>query len=459
MELAKRLRGRGVRVFDQRHDRGQPRVELRREHPGVFGAHLDQLVLDRAERPGKRPRRVLDRRGVEPRRPRFGLRPEVAQHHDRVVDAVEQIVRSPRPGVLLAQVVVRRWHARVAHDRERLHQGAAAGRETDLIGTRWHPGGHERVGRAAPALVVRELRGVGAAQVPHEPVGARVARRPRLLVASGGSRRAARERSDGAPVGVEERERELARRVLQPVVDDHAVRRVLAGVEQTLLLLAGRRLDLPVRIAHRADHAVRDLTARPRLVAVTAIRPPADRRPRGEQMRVGARDRAGHLVERREVVEDPERAAVGRDHQIGVLHDQVVDRRDRQVARQPLPRAAVVERHPDLRLGAAVEQPAAVRILADHPGELAIRQAVGDALPRASVVARLEQIRARVIELVASGGDVAGGRVVRRRLEDADQRPFGQVRRRHRLPCPAAVAREMDEAVVGARPEHVALVG
>ena len=46
----------------------------------------------------------------------------------------------------------------------------------------------------------------------------------------------------------------------------------------------------------------------------------------------------GHVVaelpQRREVVKNPEGTAVGCDHQIVVLHDQVVDRRRRQIQLQ-----------------------------------------------------------------------------------------------------------------------------
>ena len=46
-----------------------------------------------------------------------------------------------------------------------------------------------------------------------------------------------------------------------------------------------------------------------------------------------------------------------------------------------------------------------------------------------------------------------------RRLDHADQRPFGQVRRRDRLPGSAAIAREVHQPVVAARPEDTRLVG
>ena len=51
------------------------------------------------------------------------------------------------------------------------------------------------------------------------------------------------------------------------------------------------------------------------------------------------------LPERREVVEDPQTAAVRRDHEVAVPDRQIPDRRHRQVQAQRLPALAVVERH------------------------------------------------------------------------------------------------------------------
>ena len=163
-------------------------------------------------------------------------------------------------------------------------------------------------------------------------------------------------------------------------------------------------------------------------------------------------------MQRRQVVEDPERAAVGGDDHVRVLDDQVVDRGDRQIRAQGLPRAAGVEGHPHPRLGSRVEQPATAWVLADHPRDLAVRDAFGDARPAAAVVRRLEQIRAWVVELVACGRHVARGGVVGRRLQHADERPLGQLGRRHQLPGPPAITRQVHEPVVGAGPQHIALV-
>ena len=74
-----------------------------------------------------------------------------------------------------------------------------------------------------------------------------------------------------------------------------------------------------------------------------------------------AERRRVELAQQRDVVEDPERAAVRRREQVAVLNQQIVHRNDRQVQSQRLPVTAVVERNVDAGLGARVEQPATLR--------------------------------------------------------------------------------------------------
>ena len=63
------------------------------------------------------------------------------------------------------------------------------------------------------------------------------------------------------------------------------------------------------------------------------------------------------LAQHADVVEHVEAAAVRADHEVALFRDDAVDRRDRQVELQRLPRRAVVERHVDAVLGADIEQP------------------------------------------------------------------------------------------------------
>ncbi len=74
------------------------------------------------------------------------------------------------------------------------------------------------------------------------------------------------------------------------------------------------------------------------------------------------------LAERRDVVEDPEAAAVrGRD-EVVVLDDDVAHRARGHVQTERLPAAAVVEGDEDLALGGGEKEPAAARVLADRVG-------------------------------------------------------------------------------------------
>jgi len=83
-------------------------------------------------------------------------------------------------------------------------------------------------------------------------------------------------------------------------------------------------------------------------------------------MRILARRRRRNLPQRRQVVQNPERAPVRRRDQVVVFHFQIVHRHGRQVLLQRFPVRAVVERHQHSRLRPRVEQPFAFRVLAHH---------------------------------------------------------------------------------------------
>ncbi len=101
----------------------------------------------------------------------------------------------------------------------------------------------------------------------------------------------------------------------QPVIDERAVGRVLADIE----MLAHPRAVRPLhhdRVAVDAEGGtVGDAGAY--VGAGAPVELGADRRARREQPRVSTA--VGEAAQRGDVVEDPERAAVRRSHQIGVL--------------------------------------------------------------------------------------------------------------------------------------------
>ena len=49
------------------------------------------------------------------------------------------------------------------------------------------------------------------------------------------------------------------------------------------------------------------------------------------EQRIHLRGLRIHLTQRRDVIQDPERAAMGGDHDIVIFHDQIMDRRDWQI--------------------------------------------------------------------------------------------------------------------------------
>ena len=96
-------------------------------------------------------------------------------------------------------------------------------------------------------------------------------------------------------------------------------------------------------------------------------RPEPVGRPHREEVRVRRLHLRRDLLQRRDVVHDPEAAAVGRDHQVVevLLHDDAGHRRVRQIVLQRQPALSIVERHEDGVLEAEVQQAPPHRVLAD----------------------------------------------------------------------------------------------
>ncbi len=167
----------------------------------------------------------------------------------------------------------------------------------------------------------------------------------------------------------------------------------------------------------------------------------------------------GDGVELPQVVEDPERAAVGGEDQLVVLDHQVMDGDGRQVEAQRVPGGAVVGREGDAVLGAQ-EEPAALRgVLAHGVQEEVRRQLAVEALPGASEVAGLPQVGAQVVEAVGVDDDVGGAGVEMGRFDADDRAPLRQAV--HAAgdvgPGLAAVAGDVHQAVVRARPDETFL--
>ncbi len=118
---------------------------------------------------------------------------------------------------------------------------------------------------------------------------------------------------------VEEIESDRVVRRAEPVLHDHACRRILS-----------RRMDRSILGRH--------LRRRSAAAAAATAESTAGRQPiliaRLEQVRALGLDRRRHLLERRDVVHDVEAATVRGEHDVAFLEDEVVHRDDRQVEPQ-----------------------------------------------------------------------------------------------------------------------------
>src|SRR5258708_32069586 len=158
---------------------------------------------------------------------------------------------------------------------------------------------------------------------------------------------------------------------------------------------------------------------------------------------------------RRDVIQNPERPAVSRDDHVVVLDDQVANRRRGHVELERIPVRAVIagEVHP--LLGAREKQTAVNRILSDHVGDAPVRDAVVDLAPGPSAVMGLEEVRTKILEAERVAGHVRRQRIEMAGVDDRHLAPWPRAKAgwRNVLPRAAAVARDVNESVVGPRPD------
>ena len=132
-------------------------------------------------------------------------------------------------------------------------------------------------------------------------------------------------------------------------------------------------------------------------------------------MQVARGDLGSEFLERRDVVEHEQSAAVRRNHQIVLpRHELHVPHGSRGEAAPDLfPGGAVVARVEQPCVGAEDEETALVRILSDHPRRIRRGQAARQVDPGLPVVGGPEDIWAVVVELVVVHREVGGARVER----------------------------------------------
>ncbi len=142
------------------------------------------------------------------------------------------------------------------------------------------------------------------------------------------------------------------------------------------------------------------------------------------------------------------------DYQIVAVHDEIADRGGGHVEAQGLPIVAIVEADEDGELGGGEEEAFAQRVFADCI-DGSIGQAANGFLPGGAAIVGAIDVGLEIVEAEAIDGGVDGVVIEVRGVELGHLAPGSDGGRGDVFPGLAAVAREVDEAIVGARPEDV----
>ena len=143
--------------------------------------------------------------------------------------------------------------------------------------------------------------------------------------------------------------------------------------------------------------------------------------------------------------------------EVVVMDHQVAHGARRHVEAERLPMLAVIERDIDLRLASGEEESFPLRILAHDVDGPAVRDAVRDVRPRLPAVFGPVDVRPEVVEPQRVDRRIRLGGVEVRRLEDRHFRERHQLLRRDVLPVLPGVCGDVNETIVGARPDAVAV--
>ena len=388
----------------------------------------------RVEIRGRRQQRLAAGLATRPGLQRLEIAPQGAHLIDGAVQRVDILCRACH------QIPVRgrvgRGHgvlqSRVEHHLQRHGLHRAAGREAHQVGARSDDrSARTFVGVERPGNLARILD----AQIPGEAVHSSAIRqqvRGRLAIRPFGRLREllllmVRERAQHLALGVEDLERDLLigrRPALEKIVDHGAARRVIA--------------DRPAAVHLEGEMQV--------VGALRLI-----------QAHLGHLRRGVDLAQGRQVIEHPERAAVGRDHEVVVLHDEIVHRRDGQIQLQRLPVSTVVEGHINPEFRARIQQSLFLRILAHRTHVGAFGYPADDAGPGLAAVVRAVDERLEIVELVPVYRGKRAAGLVRRGLDDAHHAPLGHVLGRDVVPALPVILGHVDQSIVGARPQQPAL--
>src|SRR5215468_990020 len=129
-------------------------------------------------------------------------------------------------------------------------------------------------------------------------------------------------------------------------------------------------------------------------------------------MRVGGERLLVQLLQRSDVVNDPNAAPVrGRDQVVVARVDQqVVHTHGRQTGHELFPLGAAIDRNEDAELGSDKEQVLVLRVLADDVN-VTDRQVAYDRSPGRAVIAGDEEVRLQVVVAVVVNREVTGSGV------------------------------------------------
>src|SRR5579872_6575900 len=161
------------------------------------------------------------------------------------------------------------------------------------------------------------------------------------------------------------------------------------------------------------------------------------------------------LSQWRNVIENPERAAVSSDYEIVAVNHHIQHRNRWEILLQREPVIAVIKGNIDSGFGSRKQQTFSLRVFTDRPQKRWRVDPFCDELPGGAVVASPIQVGRLIIETVAVDSRVGYCRIEMRSLDQIDAAPVAQTLGTHVLPTLSAISRDVDQSCVTARPDQL----
>ena len=159
------------------------------------------------------------------------------------------------------------------------------------------------------------------------------------------------------------------------------------------------------------------------------------------------------LPKRRDIIQHPKRAAMRRHHQVIVFHEQVMNRRSRQIQLQRLPVRARIERNENAQLSAGIKQSGLFRVLAHGMHECAVRNSINDGVPGFAEIGCFNNVRLKIVEFMSVDRGISSLAVVRRCFDQIDCAPFRHFRT-DVAPMGAVIRADLNQSVVCSSPKR-----